>query len=248
MTPRVERLDPPYLQIVAQIRQQILDGKLQDGDTIPSARQISKDWGVALATATKVLSALRADGLVEGVPGKGTVVRLKDSAWYTPKDRFSSVERTGRIYAPGEYAKIVSSEVVKASDSISDALGVRAGTRVIRRHRVAFNADDNPVSASVSWFAGTLAKQAPKLLEAERMPQGTAAYIADMTGRRAVNGRDQLAARGATKQDAKDLGVKVGSPVLVGHNWLYDTNGDVIEYGEFVRIPDRWSSYDYRIS
>ena len=41
----------------------------------PSTRQIVRDWGVAMATATKVIAALRADGLVDPVPGRGTIVR-----------------------------------------------------------------------------------------------------------------------------------------------------------------------------
>lgn len=75
MVTPVKRDDPPYLQIVSQIRAKIADGKLVAGDRVPSARQIANDWGVALATATKVLGALQSDGLVEAKPGVGTVVR-----------------------------------------------------------------------------------------------------------------------------------------------------------------------------
>lgn len=35
-------------------------GKLVEGDTVPSARRIAAGWGIALATATKALNALRA--------------------------------------------------------------------------------------------------------------------------------------------------------------------------------------------
>ncbi|MER5178189.1 hypothetical protein ABT009_07400 [Streptomyces sp. NPDC002896] len=35
---------------------------------------MAQRWGVAIATVTKVLAALRQDGLVCAVPGVGTVV------------------------------------------------------------------------------------------------------------------------------------------------------------------------------
>lgn len=248
MAPQLNRADPPYVQIVADIRQQILDGKLHEGDTVPSARQISKDWGVALATATKVLAALRADGLAEGVPGVGTVVRIEKTARYTLRDRVGVAKRTGRIYPDGEYAKITSAQLVDASAHIADALGIEPGTQVIRRHRVTYNAEDVPVAASTSWFVGTLAEKAPRLLETDRIVQGTFGYIESVTGRAATSGRDQMSARAATADEGEDLSVTEGSPIMAARNWLYDQDGNVIEYGEGVRAADRWSSYDYNLT
>lgn len=65
---------PPYLRIVADIRARIDSGQLRPGDRVPSTRQITDEWGVAMATATKALAALRREGLVHPVTGTGTVV------------------------------------------------------------------------------------------------------------------------------------------------------------------------------
>jgi AcrR family transcriptional regulator len=61
-------------QIVAELRQRIEAGDLAPGDRVPSTREITRQWGVAMATATKVLTELRHEGLVRAVPGVGTVV------------------------------------------------------------------------------------------------------------------------------------------------------------------------------
>ena len=37
-----------------------------------------------------------------------------------------------------------------------------------------------------------------------------------------------------------------GSPVACGRNWWYGRDGEVIEYGERVSIPGRWSSHTIR--
>jgi DNA-binding transcriptional regulator YhcF (GntR family) len=66
---------PPYLQIVQLIRDRITSGELPPGARVPSTRQIVQEFGVAMATASKVLTALRQDGLVVVRPGVGTVVR-----------------------------------------------------------------------------------------------------------------------------------------------------------------------------
>jgi DNA-binding GntR family transcriptional regulator len=249
MSPRIQRPDPPYVQVVNHIRSQIQSGELKDGDTIPSARQISRDWEISLATATKVLASLRSEGLVKAVPGIGTVVTVLRAQYTSPRDRFQAIRRSGRIYPPNEAARIKECELVTASDQVADALGLEPGTSAIRRHRVTMNTDtDTPVSASTSWFDGALSESAPALLVAERLVQGTPSYIEERTGRIAVSGRDQQCADVATEQDAEDLGVPVGSPVLRGRNWLYDQEGGVIEYGEYVTVSGRWSTYDYKLA
>ncbi|WP_329572905.1 TetR/AcrR family transcriptional regulator C-terminal domain-containing protein [Kitasatospora sp. NBC_01266] len=68
------RAAPRYRQIVAELRQRIETGELAPGDRIPSTREITRQWGVAMATATKVLTELRHASLVRPVPGVGTVV------------------------------------------------------------------------------------------------------------------------------------------------------------------------------
>ncbi len=63
------------LRVVAELRERIRSGALPVGTPVPSARQIVRELGVALATATKALKMLRDEGLVRPVPGIGTIVR-----------------------------------------------------------------------------------------------------------------------------------------------------------------------------
>lgn len=75
MTESAERRLPPYARVVADIRARITSGEIAPGSRVPSTREITREWGVAMATATKALAALRQEGLVEAVRGVGTVVR-----------------------------------------------------------------------------------------------------------------------------------------------------------------------------
>ncbi|MCK0091425.1 GntR family transcriptional regulator [Rhodococcus sp. F64268] len=69
-------MNPPYLQIAEALRERIVSGSLRPGQLVPSTRKIVAEWGVAMATATKALAELRSRGLVEVVPGVGTVVSV----------------------------------------------------------------------------------------------------------------------------------------------------------------------------
>src|ERR1039457_6656054 len=97
---------PLYLRIADEIAGDIRSGRLAAGQPAPSTRAIVRDWNVAMATATKVIGALRASGLVETIPGSGTTVRRRNepAAVTTRRARLSQreiVETGVRVAAGG---------------------------------------------------------------------------------------------------------------------------------------------------
>ena len=131
----LERSEPPYIQIAGQIREDIEAGTLAEGSPIPSARQIAAKWGVALATATKVQAQLRSEGLIEPIPGVGSIVTSRKNA-AGGRSYLKSSRATGLIYGGRRKARITSAELVDAEPDIASALGVEAGFPVVRRERI----------------------------------------------------------------------------------------------------------------
>lgn len=238
---------PPYLQVVNQLRSQIVSGDLRDGEPIPSVRELAATWKISTATALKAVSTLKGMGLVDSIQGVGTLVRSKETLHRSAHDRFVRMRRTGRIYAPGEYARILVAELVPAPPHVASAFGIQEGDEVIRRHRVTYNEDDAPISASTSWFTGDLAVSVPELLSTERIIGGTPTAVENATGRRATAGQDRPFARGATSNDAAELGIPEGSPVQAGDTTLWDAAGDVLEFGEYVSHAGRSTTYTYTL-
>ncbi|MGI3783574.1 MAG: GntR family transcriptional regulator, partial [Janthinobacterium lividum] len=92
-----------YQQIVTLIRDRIASGELAPGARVPSTRQIVAEHGVAMATASKVLTTLSQEGLVHARPGFGTVVASQT--------------------VPRELTR---AEIVRAAIEIADAEGFQA--------------------------------------------------------------------------------------------------------------------------
>lgn len=69
--------DRRYERIVQDIRTRIDSAELRPGDRVPSARAITREWGVAVATATRALAVLQEEGVVYARPGVGTLVAEK---------------------------------------------------------------------------------------------------------------------------------------------------------------------------
>ncbi|WP_329621080.1 TetR/AcrR family transcriptional regulator C-terminal domain-containing protein [Streptomyces sp. NBC_01255] len=85
--------EPPYLAIASELRRRIRSGELSPGDRVPSTRAVTREWGVAMATATKALGVLRQEGLVRPEPGVGTVVVAQGKQNATPDAEPLSRER-----------------------------------------------------------------------------------------------------------------------------------------------------------
>jgi AcrR family transcriptional regulator len=62
------------VRIAAELRGRIASGELPPGARVPSTRALVQRHGIAMATATKILTTLRQEGLIRSVPGVGSVV------------------------------------------------------------------------------------------------------------------------------------------------------------------------------
>ena len=65
---------PIYEQITNQIKTMIENGKLKEGDILPSMRGLAKSCQISVITAQKAYEDLQRDGYIETVQGKGTYV------------------------------------------------------------------------------------------------------------------------------------------------------------------------------
>ena len=70
---------PIYAQIREQLKEQILNGQIAEGSTLPSIRQLSKEVGVSVITTTRAYSELEAEGFIATMQGKGSVVLPTDN-------------------------------------------------------------------------------------------------------------------------------------------------------------------------
>ena len=70
---RAERL---YEQIVQQIEQSIVGGKLRPGDQLPTERELAQQFAVSRTAVREAVKTLTEKGLVESFSGRGTFVTL----------------------------------------------------------------------------------------------------------------------------------------------------------------------------
>lgn len=70
---------PIYKQIADAFRSDILAGKYQQGEYLPSIRELAKDLRISVITTMKAYETLELEGLVTASQGKGFYVNAQDS-------------------------------------------------------------------------------------------------------------------------------------------------------------------------
>jgi DNA-binding transcriptional regulator YhcF (GntR family) len=106
---------PASSRIAAEIRGQIQSGELAAGERVPSTREITRRWGVAMATASKVLATLKEEGLVRTRRGVGTVVAGSSSSRPRASARARDAEAT-----------LTRERIVAAATAVADKEGLGA--------------------------------------------------------------------------------------------------------------------------
>ena len=70
---------PIYKQISEQLKEEILSGKIKEGEYLPSIRGLAQDLRTSVITTIKAYEELESEGLVTAVQGKGFYVNAQDS-------------------------------------------------------------------------------------------------------------------------------------------------------------------------
>jgi GntR family transcriptional regulator len=70
---------PIYEQIREQVKEAILNDEMNEGDMLPSIRQLAGDLKVSVITTTRAYNELEQEGYIINVQGKGCYVAPKDS-------------------------------------------------------------------------------------------------------------------------------------------------------------------------
>lgn len=223
---------PLYMQVVRQLRAQIASGEIAEGEALPSQRQMMERWSISMQTASKVIGALKTEGIAIPSVGRDTIVAPGAAARLAAAAQ-GSAHAPASEPAPSAAAGAFSVKAAKVAvpAHVAEVLGMPSGRRALRRIEVHGDADQ--VSAFVvSWYPSAVADAAPQLAVSQPLPAGALAYIAEATGARLRRVNEQYSAEAADEEVAGALGIVPMSPVLAIRTRLYDANGNLVEYAE----------------
>jgi GntR family transcriptional regulator len=237
---------PAYQQIADRLRADIQSGALESGSQVPSERELMDQYEAARGTVRQSLAVLRTEGLIEIWHGKGAFVRSRPPIRRVAHDRFARRHReAGRaaflaeMESEGRKAEVEVEYVGagEASAEIAEHLGLALGDRVLVRRR-RYLADGAPVEVATSYVPWDLA-DGTAIAEQNTGPGGIYARLEEL-GHELVEFTEEVSARMPHPEEARDLEITVGVPVLRVLRRALGRDGAVLEVCDTIKAADRF--------
>ena len=112
---------PIYEQITSQIKAQILDGTLAEGQQLPSIRALASDLRVSAITTKRAYADLETQGYIETVQGKGSFV-AGGNAELLREERLREVEEwLGKAIEAGRAISLTNAELTEMLSTLMES-------------------------------------------------------------------------------------------------------------------------------
>ncbi len=222
-------MGPKYLQIANELRDQITEGMLRSGSAIPTERSLMESYGVSRVTIRSALKELVHDSLLSSKQGSGYVVCPPISL---PLSRITSFSEYchDRGCAPG--SQLISKREGTINEIENTHFCKSDDTRVVRVKRIR-TGDNEPLLIEHATFLASENFDWP-------WPDNSLYRAMESKNRIPVRGKQSYKPVLATTSQAKNLKLKIGSPLMLVTRQGYAADSSPVEYSECWFNPDRW--------
>ena len=225
---------PRYREIESALRERI--ATLRPGQRLPSDADLCTEFGVSRMTARHAMARLTEEGLVRREPGRGTFVAEP------PTHRRANflmtfsheMRRQGRV----PISRIIRRLLRPPTEPERGDLRVARGEEVVELCRVRL-ADGEAVALETAVLAP---RCAPVVLRAD-LETGSLHEALISAGILPSRGKASIGAEEASQQDAAQLGVRPGEPMLVERRLILDQRGRPLE-----RTESRYAAARYGLN
>jgi GntR family transcriptional regulator len=230
---------PMYFRIQQGLLEHIQAGRLPPGAQLPSEADLARQHQVSRITAKRALDELVRQGRAYRQQGRGTFVaqtRIRDISGF----RSFSEDIRARGFSPS--SQVLDFREVEPEAAIRERLHIPAGEHAFLLKRLRL-ADQEPVAVELAWLPCRLC---PGLLQEDLSGGSLYNILAEKYHRVPTWADAEIEAVMPTKEQARLLILKTGTPVLVAHRVTYAADYDAIETVDSVYRGDRFTFYTGR--
>ena len=224
-----------WQDVADQIREQIRRGHYPPGSLIPRITDLTSAHQVSRITVRKAIAQLAAEGLVEPVRRRGTVVRDRPARQRITRSRTVYRDEIGYYFDPvAQPWRALRPPVIgwgPAPYDIAPPLGVAPGTEILIRDRVMGDpGTGRTIQLATSYLPADLARDTI-LAEADTGPGGIYDRLEEM-GHGPLTWHEAVSARMPTPDEADLLDLPPGTPVLRIVRTTQSPSGQILEIND----------------
>lgn len=240
--------------VATQLRSAIEAGKLAPGEKLPKNSDLCRMYGVNKNTMSKAIGLLKAAGVVSGVAGGATRVRVKhpfgtrgNLDYQEEKNRVLSLEgirmqsggseRLLEIPVKELHEDHAEYDVIECPENVAEMLKIPAGNRALKRSYTRRHVANAGIIRSESFIPYDLVKDYPDLLDSGKEPwPGGVLHQLYTAGIEAGRIEDRITVTMPTNEESKDFDVPPGVPMYHRTRIIYNIDERPVEVA-FTPIP-----------
>ena len=246
-----------YEQIAEDLRGPIRAGQLKPGDKLPVETELAKKYNRSVPTIRQALGLLESEGLIEKQHGRGNFVRRPRKRVERSNDRHQweknrarePIEMRAKTGATERDTGLRVNDLVffakyrgtEATPELAKAFGVPEGTALVERiYRTRYREETAPFNLVSSYLVREVVAGNPDLLDEtkEPWPGGTQNQLYTV-GIEIGRITERVTARPATVEEAEELQLPPGTPVIALRKISYDINGRPVDISDITLPGDR---------
>lgn len=112
--------EPIYEQITKQVKNQIFNGELCEGDSLPSIRSLAQDLKISVITTKRAYEELENEGFINTIPGKGSYVSSQNKELMKEKKIRAIEEKMTEIISEGKLIGLSQEDLKEMFDVLYD--------------------------------------------------------------------------------------------------------------------------------
>jgi GntR family transcriptional regulator len=220
-------------RVFLALRDQISDGRLSGGETLPGEQRLAESYGVSRVTVRRALDALSDAGLIDRRAGSGTTVRAQSLTGNRAAMDFNTLMPQLVEMGQSTTARLLSFAYAEAPGFVVQAMGLGASRTVQIATRVRI-ADSTPFSHLTTYVPAAIARNYSE----DDLATTPLFKLLERSGVRIKEAHQSVSASLAGPDVAEALGVLVGSALLSIRRVVRDVDGNGVEYLAGLYRPD----------
>jgi GntR family transcriptional regulator len=223
-------------RVYLSLRDQISDGRLSDGESLPGEQRLAESYGVSRVTIRRALDALCQAELIEKRAGSGTIVRSKALMGKRAAMNFNTLMPQLVEMGHSTTARLLSFSYSQAPDFVAQAMSLDGPQKVQIAARVR-STEGTPFSHLTTYVPASIAQNYSE----DDLATNPLFKLLERSGVQIVEAHQSVSATLAGPDVAEALEVAVGSPLLSLKRVVRDVDGNGVEYLSGLYRPDMFS-------
>lgn len=225
---------PLYFQLKDALLTLIKNGQFQEGDLIPTERELGEQFQVSRITVRRAIDELSRKGFLATQQGKGTFVTKPKIERSMRQMKSFSTAIMDEGHHPG--SRLLSLRHEQVGGEVASLFNIAEDTLIWVVERLRY-ADDEPMGLSLVYLN---LPPAVFLTPTELSEEVSLWSVLERKGITLTKSKESIQAISADEHQAELLQVQKGFPLLLVEGIVYNDQADPIEYHRVFNRSDRY--------